>query len=197
MIGNVSLVTIDNSVDWMKSLLALTKKAVLVGVPSDSPTRKDGSKMNNATLACIHDNGSPLQKIPARPFMGPGIAKVQDKISSELGLATKAQLNNDKEKVDLHLNKAGLIASSSIKNVINDGDGFAPLKYSTLLARMRKRKGYAAKRKRLSKFKMKGDTTAYNDLANQMGDVMSSFHPLVDTASLRNSISYVIVGEDE
>ena len=175
----------DKTNKAIADLLGLTKKEVLVGVPDDNtrynqkPTKKDPegggkSDINNAALARIHDQGSPLQGIPARPFMIPGINAVQDKINRELFAAAKAQLSDDKNGVDAHLNSAGLIASSSIKNVINEGEGFSPLQRSTMLARLRKRKSA----KKWSKEKRE--------------EIMDSMHPLIDTGQLRNSITYVI-----
>ena len=60
----------------LKELDALAQKRVLVGVPEDADSRgEEGYKtpIGNAALAYIHDNGSPRQGIPARPFMQPGI----------------------------------------------------------------------------------------------------------------------------
>jgi hypothetical protein len=188
--------TINKGTDIFKDLqllATLSKKAVLVGVPAPEDEKKPRKgNISNASLAYIHNNGSPLQGIPARPFMKPGIEKVQDKIDIEFREVTKAILNRKPNDVDKHLKMAGFIASSSIKNVINEGEGFEPLKYGTLLGRLREAKSYKGKRKKLKRLKGKGDTTAYNELANSMGAEMASFHPLIDTAQLRNSITYVV-----
>ena len=176
------MITADRTNDLLKDLLELTKKVVLVGVPEASgraDVRKEeratkGQAMGNASLAYIHDNGSPLANIPARPFMKPGIAKVQEQINKELALVAKESLDKKEDRVDQHLHRAGLIASASIKNIINEGAGFTPLKRGTLLGRLRRRK--AAK---------KWDK-------EKREEIMESMHPLIDTGQLRNSISYVI-----
>lgn len=169
-------VTIDNTNRMLKDILELTKKAVLVGVPEEKDTRKEGMGIGNAALAFIHNNGSPLQGIPARPFMDPGIKAVQDRINTEFLTVAKAQLNDEQDKVDQHLNRAGMIASSSIKKVINEGD-FTPLKRSTLLGRLRMRKAS-------SKWSIE-----------KREEFMENERPLVATAQMRNAITYVVVKE--
>ena len=159
---------------FIKDLLNLPKTSVYVGIPEQKDPRKEGREIGNAALAYIHDNGSPLRNIPARPFMQPGIKAVQDKINIHLKNAAKAVVDGKNDKVIVYLNRAGIVAASSIKNVINEGEGFAPLKRSTLLGRLRKRK---AAKKWASK---------------KREETMASMHPLVDTASMRNSISYFV-----
>ena len=159
----------------VENLLLLAKRQVLVGVPEETDPRKDGKGIGNAALAYVHDQGSPAQNIPPRPFMIPGIMKAQDQINIELLAVAKAQLEENKEQVELHLKRAGLIAQSSIRNVINEGEGFTPLKRATLLARLRRRKAA----RKWSKDKRE--------------ETMASFHPLVDTGQLRNSVVYQIV----
>lgn len=160
----------------MVDLMNLAKKQVLVGVPEETNPRKEGTGIGNASLAYIHDNGSPLRGIPARPFMDPGIKAVQDRINKELMDVAKAQMNGEQDKVDAHLNRTGMIASSSIKNVINEGD-FTPLKRSTLLGRLR-----ALKSSRKWSIEKREET-------------MESMRPLIATAQMRNAITYVVVQE--
>lgn len=166
-------VKVDRIKDLLEDLLNLAKKQVLVGVPESTDARED-SPIGNAALAYIHDQGSPLANIPQREFMRPGIRNAQERINKELFQVAKAYLDDDEAKIDLHLHKAGLIAVSSIKSVINEGEGFAPLKRGTTLARLRQRK--AAKKWE----KEKREAT------------METMHPLVNTGELRNSIVYSI-----
>lgn len=169
---------VDEVSAMVNDLLALTKKQVLVGVPEENDPRETGDGIGNASLAYIHDNGSPLANIPARPFMKPGIAKAQDRINDQLFAAAKAQMNDQPEEVDIRLNRAGLIAQSSIKGVINQGEGFEPLKRATKLARLRRRKAAS-----------KWDK-------NKREEVMDSMTPLRDTGALLNSIMYVVEEKD-
>ena len=165
---------VDRVQKMVNDILKLTGKQVLVGVPDDRNTRKDGGPIGNAALAYIHDKGSPLQGIPARPFMEPGINQAQDRINNQMLATAKSQLAGDVDGVDRHLNRAGMIAQSSIRRIINEGVGFEPIKRSTALARLRKRAGA----RKWSK--------------DRREEVMESMHPLIDTGQLRNSITYVV-----
>ena len=122
---------LDNWPTFRASLGNLTSD-VLVGVPADKITRKD--VMTNASLAYIHDQGSPAANIPARPFMRPGIMEVKDFIAKELEKGARGAMNGDAGAVDIALNRAGLKAQASIRGKINEG--IAPeLAPSTLAAR--------------------------------------------------------------
>lgn len=150
------LKTIDKI--WaFKAAIDAMRKSVFVGVPQDENSRS--GQIGNASLAYIHEKGSPAANIPARPFMGPGVKAVQSQIEDALSAGAKAAFL-DTSAINKSLNKTGLIAQSSIKKTIVAGSGFAPLKQSTLAAR---------KRRGLTRTK-----------------------PLIDTASLLNSISYAV-----
>jgi len=166
----------DKLMAVVKDLQELTKIQVLVGVPEVTAGRSDDGP-SNAFLAYIHDNGSPKQNIPARPFMKPGIAYAQNSINRYMLAAARAQMNNDPEAVESNLMMAGMRGQSGIRHMITEGD-FEPLKPATLRGRMRRRKFFkdmsAAKRKEV------------------WPEIMASFKPLIDTGSLRQSISMVI-----
>ena len=123
----------DNFPTFRASLDNL-KAEVLVGVPSDKTGRKGDKEMNNATLAYIHDNGSPAANIPARPFMHPGIMDVKEGIAKALESGARGAMHGEQNAVDKALNVAGLTAQSSIRATINKGidPALAP---STLAAR--------------------------------------------------------------
>jgi len=156
--------------DAVELLLGLR---VLVGVPEENDEREEG--IGNAALAMIHDKGSPLNGIPARPFMGPGIAKARRSIERELKTAATSIFAGATTEAVQALHRAGMRAAMSVKNVINTGEGFEPLKRGTLLGRMRRRKYLNKKLSRAEK-----------------EEYMASFHPLVDTGMLRDSITYVV-----
>lgn len=133
---------------------------VLVGIPSEDNARSD-SPIGNAAIGYINEFGSPAQGIPPRPFLAPGIAKVQDKCGNLLAMgAADALTSMSVTPITVAQNKAGLTAQNSVKATITAGEGFAPLSASTLSAR--KKRG------------------------------VSRTKPLIDTGSLRNSITYVI-----
>lgn len=171
-------ITVNKMQKLMQELEALKDIRVLVGIPEEENLRRDeeDSSVGNALLAYVHDNGSPVRGIPARPFMKPGIARVQSKISSFMRKAAKAHLEGQMEEKIKLLHNAGMVAADSIRSVINIGEGFTPLKRATLLGRMRRREYL----KNLSK--------------EEREDIMDSFHPLVDTGQMRNAITYSIEG---
>lgn len=166
----------------IKSLNALTSREVLVGVPGTTAERREDADepqgpMNNATLAYIHEHGSPAANIPARPFVHPGIEDARDRIAANLGKAAGAALDGQQGKVTTFLDRAGLAAQNSIRAKINSGE-FAPLAEATLRARAaRGRKGAAAEL---------ASRAAGNAPSNETA------RPLIDSGQLRNSITYVL-----
>ena len=153
--------------DDLPKLLAavklLTRRQCLVGVSDKTAARDpepgESSDINNATLAYIHEFGSPAQNIPARPFLFPGIENAKPQIVDLLKKAGAKALGGDIAEIDRVLNAVGIIAVDAIQQKIEDGP-FAPLKPGTLAARRRR-----------------GVTRT---------------KPLIDTAAMQASITYVI-----
>ena len=190
-----SVIVKDKLKEVVKSINSLVSQVVLVGIPEvDDARREDDeggkvkiskgivsggseTQINNATLGYIHENGSPANNIPARPFLVPGVQSAQTKIESRLKKAANAALDGNFGNVDNELNGAGMVARDSVKTKINSGD-FVPLAESTLKARARRgRKG------------------AEEELANRLAGgnpSNDSAKPLIVTGQLRNSINYVI-----
>lgn len=132
-----SLTVNDRMPALLKAMSALVKSEVLVGVPAESTERNDGEPINNATLGYIHETGAPAAGIPARPFLIPGVAAVEDKVADQLGKGAQAALKGDQRAVDQRLHAAGLVAETSVKNTINAG--IAPaLSDSTIANRQRR-----------------------------------------------------------
>lgn len=129
-------VTKDNVDSMLAAVKAMANQRVLVGVPSEEAPRR-GEPLNNATLAYIHENGSPARNIPARPFLKVGVESAKPKLLSTLKAYAKQAFTN-KAAIEQGLNAAGLVAQSAVKNRIRSGEGFAPLKPGTLAARRRK-----------------------------------------------------------
>ena len=148
--------------ELIKALKTLTLKEVLAGVPEAKAPRKRGTA-TNALLAYVHDNGSPLQNIPPRPFLCAGIEEGKEEITKYLEQAGKAALHGDAMLMDKALNAVGLAAQKAIRKKIQTGP-FTPLKASTVAARKRKRKS-------------RNNT---------------QMTPLIDTGQLLQSINYVI-----
>ncbi len=163
----------DDLAKVMKSLTALAKQDVLIGIPQESGSaglwdqmeKELSSKpaINNATLGYIHEFGSPARNIPERPFLIPGVRESEEQVTPFLKSAVKSALNNKPGDVLKKLHAAGMTAQNAVKAKINSGIGPA-LKGSTLKARQRR---------------------------GRTGDV-----PLIDTGQLRNSITYVVRDKD-
>lgn len=134
-------ITKDNLKKVTLAMANLTKKRVLVGIPATNTERKpennESTQLTNAALGYIHNYGAPEANIPARPFMEPGIKDAQSRIETALASASKAALSFDADGTTQALDKAGLIAQSSIRNKINEGP-FEPLAPSTIKARQRR-----------------------------------------------------------
>lgn len=148
-------ITVDNLDQFSKALDLLKKKEILVGVP-EAKARRAGDPINNATLAAIHDKGSPSQNIPARPFMEPGVKDVSVQIEQKLLGAGQAVLENDPLKAEQRLESAGLIAQNGIRARINSNIQ-PPLKPATLAAR--RRRGRTGTRTLVDKASMRNSVT--------------------------------------
>lgn len=146
---------IDKMGELMKSLEELKKKSVLVGIPEEKATRPElGEKINNAELAYIHTNGSPIRNIPARPFIEPGIESKKEQIGEKFGQAIKNGLTG-KDPIP-ELEKAGMIGQNAARGwFTNPANNWPPNSPKTIA-----KKG--------------------------------SNKPLIDTAEMRKSITYVV-----
>ena len=167
----------------------LVKNEVLVGVPAEDNTRENDpeeqSGMNNATIAYLMDNGSPANNVPARPFMHPGIKAVQPQITDRLGMAAKRAVTTEGD-VEHDMQKVGMIAQSSIRNLINSGISPA-LQPGTIANRFRQRKTKGRRKGEKEYLKNIGEGMSAEEAQSATGII-----PLVNTGQLRNSINYVI-----
>ena len=134
----ITLTKKDHSPLIFEAVKELTERKVLVGFPKATTTRKD-EPITNAALGFIHDQGSPLQHIPKREFMRPGVEDGRNAINAQLKRAGRASLGGDNQGVENGLMAAGLAAQAAIRRKITDGP-FVPLKPATLAAR--KRRGF-------------------------------------------------------
>ena len=153
----------------VKGLKTLVKKDVLVGIPADEGGRD--TDINNAQLGYIHENGAPDVGIPARPSLFPGIRDAKDPIAKYLGVAAKALINGKESKADQALHAAGMLAVSAVQSRIRRGDGFAPLKPSTIRRRRIRSRGSKYRRKAIS---------------------ASQVTPLIDTGQFIRAFTYIV-----
>lgn len=132
-------VTQDHLKRVLETLRAMESKDVLVGIP-EAENGRDSGPIGNAQLGYMHENGSPAQNIPARPFLAPGVLKVKGAVSDLLAAGAAAALDGGSSLL-VAFDKAGLVAQNSVKMTLRAGEGFAPLASGTLAAR--KRKGFS------------------------------------------------------
>lgn len=123
----------DISKALISDIKKLTKTDVLVGIPATGGTRQDDGA-NNALIGYVMETGDPERNIPARPFLVPGVDAASDEIGKRLTKAADAALDGRQEAINSQLNAAGLLAQSSVKSAITNGE-FAPLSGRTLAAR--------------------------------------------------------------
>jgi hypothetical protein len=141
-------VTSDFTKEFNAIIQSFKKDAVLVGIPESSSQRESaesGGTIGNAALLAIHNFGSPINNIPARPVMKIGIKKAQDAIAEQFKLAVVGVLKKGMTALEMYYERAGMIASQSIKKVINDQEGFEGPAESTL--KSRKSQGFKGDRK--------------------------------------------------
>lgn len=193
---SASLTVKRNDLDAVvKALQELASKEVMVGIPASTAEREedDSSPLNNAELGYIHENGSPVQNIPARPFLVPGVESQMDSITSHMEKAMRAALKGDSTKLDNELNAVGLVASTGARYEIQHGD-FVPLKPATVLNRRKNRKTKSmrdSERRYLKLFgKAASDVDVPIDYIGLQED--SGIQPLINTGQLRDAITYVI-----
>ena len=151
----------------LQAIEGLTRQEVLVGIPGDVPARTAVAgkpPITNPVIGYLNEFGSPAANIPARPFLQPGVNNAIPAIIARLraGAIKALAFPVDPDVGTRTLMGVGLLVQNSVRAVIT-GVIPPPLAASTLRAR-RTRK-----------------------VAPRTGTV-----PLVDTGSLRRSISFVI-----
>lgn len=174
-------VVVDKSKSLEAALAALASQEVLVGIPADKASRQatpeDGEDAapTNAQLGYIHEHGSPVRNIPARPFLAPGIKDARAAIVDQLRAGGQAALEGNTSGVTTALNKAGLIGQNSVRAHFVDND-WAPLAESTLGQKTGEVKNSDGK------VTKKGKTRAQSGAIN----------PLILTGQLRKSITFIV-----
>lgn len=178
----------DNLPKILESIKALPGMSVLVGIPEDKTDRtpEPGEKgpMTNAALGYIHEFGSPSQNIPARPSLIPAVRATKDRVVRYLRQAGEFATAGDKLRTRKAMMAAGQTVVSEVQKIITAGIP-PPLADSTLKARARRRAG---KGHRINK-------GAIAELESRAaGNVPSTefAKPLIDTAQLLKSFTYVI-----
>lgn len=181
----------DGTKKLKSSLAKLTAQEVLVGIPASKNEREteDAAVMNNATLAFIHNNGSPAQGVPARPFMEPAVELTREATTKVFKEAAQKGTKGS-EAAESAANKAlktvGLMVSQKMKELINLGL-YPELKPETIANRyksrqtLKQRKGEKEYLERVKAGEMSAQVQA------SLG-----IKPLVNTGQLRNALTYVL-----
>lgn len=165
-------ITQDNVANIQKALRELSRTTVYVGIPEEKNKRKSPDKMNNATLGYIHEYGSPVNNIPARAWLKPGIEASRTKWEDYLRQAAKLAMEGKPESMTKAFMAAGDTAVQSVKKRTTAGVP-PPLAPRTIAARRRKHKN---------------TKTGPSELHPMFGGMT----PLVDTAQMLNSVAYTI-----
>ncbi|WP_429498952.1 hypothetical protein ACQUFY_08495 [Robbsia andropogonis] len=109
----------------------LTKRQVLVGIPDGAPSRQD-TPQSNAQIGYLQETGSPANNIPARPFLVPGVADVQEQVAEILQGGVKEALSGRAALPRMH--GAGMVAQGAVRRKITNGP-FQDLAPATIAAR--------------------------------------------------------------
>ena len=136
---------------------------------------RSGSQPTNAELAYIHEFGSPVKNIPARPFLIPAIAAVIPQATKMLQLALKQ--DNPEAATKSALSDVGRIGVAKSKEIILAGD-FIPLKAETIKDRIHRRNSSFGEAVKLFKTTMQATAGA------------TDTSPLLDTKQLFQSLSW-------
>lgn len=110
----------DNTQQFFVAMDNLGAVTVLIGIPEATNNRPD-SPIGNAAIGYIQETGSPLQNIPPRPFLVPGVVGSQLNWLPQLQSAALAALNGKTDEMNSAFERAGMIASDAVKLKITDG----------------------------------------------------------------------------
>ena len=188
-----------NTDAFAKAFDALRKKRLLIGIPSENNTRQGekiaGRDVGNAEIGYWQEFGTAT--IPARPFLVPGVAAVQDKITAKLREAVTEAMAGNTAAIEQKLGEAGIIAVNSVKNRISAGIP-PPLAPVTILARQIRAPGvHYRTRARMAEdpaFR-KAWLKAHPEYKSKYKRIAAAdvdTTPLIDTSSLINSITWVV-----
>ncbi|KAA6001404.1 hypothetical protein [Pantoea sp. M_5] len=126
----------DSAQSILDALKTLANKDVLVGIPESKDERDDGD-VGNAAIGRINEDGSPMQNIPARPHLKPGVRSVEQDFMPHLKAAAQKALEGNAEGAVTSLDRAGTVAANGVKRYITI-TGFTPLADATIANRLRR-----------------------------------------------------------
>ncbi len=161
-------------VDIKRALKFFQSNKCYVGIPGANASRSSKG-ITNVELAFIHSYGSPRLCIPARPFLKPAIeqAKTQELITRHMKASAIAAMEGNESGALAEMHKAGIAGENAAKDYIGSGN-HAPNSGFTLSG------GWMRNRISGKPF---------------YAEPKKSAVPLIDTGSLRSSITHVIEGK--
>lgn len=164
--------------EMLKRIQDIKKTEILVGIPESEAKRDDG-EMNNPTLLYIHTQGSPLRNLPARPLIEPALeddvnaARIADDLRRVVDLVFANKFDQAKKAMET----TGKDAVNMIKMwFVDPKNNWEPNKLATVKRKL----------KTLSKKKRTQMIAEYEAGSDRIDT------PLIDTAELRKSITYVL-----
>lgn len=167
--------TVDNVNKVIRSFGQLAFTNVLVGIPQSEAERDEGENskqpVTNAQLAYIHTHGSPVNNIPARPFIQPAVKDNIEVIRALQKQIVEASVEGKKDRVKKLNNRLGMLVAAKAKQYITHSGKLAPNSPYTIARK--KAKAYHQKNKRIAAKEPK---------------------PLIDTGQMLNAITYVVEG---
>lgn len=115
-------------IDQLQLKFNFPEYLIELGVPSSKTTRKEKVQLGvtNAELMFIHENGSPLQNIPARPVLELTLKWVNESglVHETLNKAVDAYLKEyNEEAVDKIMDRMCIKIQSYARKIIYDNDG--------------------------------------------------------------------------
>jgi len=126
----------DYKKDFENLVQSLRQKKTLVGIPVQDNSRPGNeSPIGNAAIMFINNFGSPGQNIPPRPVFDIGMARVMKDLIKQFELIALAAVENSSSKVNQGFERLGVVASQSVKTVIDQQIDIAPPSFSTLKSR--------------------------------------------------------------
>jgi hypothetical protein len=128
-------ITSDFTKQFNETVARFKKDSVLVGIPETDEAREEDDPINNATILAINHFGSEAAHIPPRPVLTIGIRKAQEDIAEQFRQMAKAVLSKGASALSTYYERVGIIASNSVKKVINDQEGIKPPSPATIKAR--------------------------------------------------------------
>lgn len=164
----------EGLVDVMRALKFFQNNKCYVGIPGAKGSRS-GEGITNVELAFIHSNGSPRLRIPARPFLEPALeqAETRELITRHMKASAIAAMDGNEGDALAEMHKAGIAGENAAKDYIGSGN-HAPNSGFTLSG------GWMRNRISGKPF---------------YAEPKKSAVPLIDTGSLRSSITHVIEGK--